>query len=366
MTLKTTPLFEAHEQLGASFTDFNGWNMPLKYSSEMAEHKAVREAVGIFDLSHMGEVFIAGADAVKGLNTALAGDFSKMSVGRAKYTVMLTEDGTILDDLIVYRLGEDRYLMVPNAGNAQAVAEAVVARTEGMDVTIDDATADLSLVGIQGPQAADVVAALGEDFAEAASSLKNYRVTEVLVNGNDWIVARTGYTGEDGFEIITPNADINQLWEQIFSLDIGVEITPCGLASRDSLRLEAGMPLYGNELSTKRTPFDAGMGRIVSFDKPEDFVGRTALEPHREQTPKQVLVGLTSDQRRAARSGSEIVVDGQTVGVITSGIPSPTLSKPVALGYIDAAHADIDTEVAVDVRGKALPFVITKPPFYSR
>ncbi|GAA4116362.1 glycine cleavage system aminomethyltransferase GcvT [Enteractinococcus coprophilus] len=366
MTLKTTPLFAAHEKLGATFTDFNGWNMPLKYSSEMTEHKAVRQAVGIFDLSHMGEVFLSGPDAVKGLNTALAGDFSKMSVGRAKYTVMLTEDGTILDDLIVYRLGEDRYLMVPNAGNAPAVAEAVVARTEGMDLTVDDATADLSLVGIQGPKAADVVAALGEDFAEAAASLTNYRVTEILVNGNDWIVARTGYTGEDGFEIITPNADIAGLWEQIFSLDIGVEITPCGLASRDSLRLEAGMPLYGNELSTERTPFEAGMGRIVSFEKPENFVGRAALEPQREQTPQQVLIGLTSDQRRAARSGSEIVVDGQTVGVITSGIPSPTLSKPVALGYIDAAHADVDTEVSVDIRGKALPFIITKPPFYSR
>lgn len=366
MTLKTTPLFAAHEKLGASFTDFNGWNMPLKYSSEMTEHKAVRDAVGIFDLSHMGEVFISGPDAVKGLNTALAADFSKMSVGRAKYTVMLTEDGTILDDLIVYRLGEDRYLMVPNAGNAPAVAEAVVARTEGMELTVDDATADLSLVGIQGPKAADVVAALGEDFAEAAASLTNYRVTEILVNGNDWIVARTGYTGEDGFEIITPNADIAGLWEQIFGLDIGVEITPCGLASRDSLRLEAGMPLYGNELSTQRTPFEAGMGRIVSFEKPENFVGRAALEPQREQTPQQVLIGLTSDQRRAARNGSEIVVDGQTVGVITSGIPSPTLSKPVALGYIDAAHADVDTEVNVDVRGKALPFVITKPPFYSR
>ena len=366
MTLKTTPLFAAHEKLGASFTDFNGWNMPLKYSSEMTEHKAVRDAVGIFDLSHMGEVFISGPDAVKGLNTALAADFSKMSVGRAKYTVMLTEDGTILDDLIVYRLGEDRYLMVPNAGNAPAVAEAVVARTEGMELTVDDATADLSLVGIQGPKAADVVAALGEDFAEAAASLTNYRVTEILVNGNDWIVARTGYTGEDGFEIITPNADIAGLWEQIFDLDIGVEITPCGLASRDSLRLEAGMPLYGNELSTQRTPFEAGMGRIVSFEKPENFVGRAALEPQREQTPQQVLIGLTSAQRRAARSGSQILVDGEPVGVITSGIPSPTLSKPVALGYIDAAHADVDTEVNVDVRGKALPFVITKPPFYSR
>lgn len=366
MTLKTTPLFAAHETLGASFTDFSGWNMPLKYSSEMTEHKAVRQAVGIFDLSHMGEIFVTGPDAVQGLNTALAGDFSKMTIGRAKYTVMLTEDGTILDDLIVYRLGDDRYLMVPNAGNAQAVSDAVVQRTVAMDLTIHDATADLSLVGIQGPKAADVVAALGADFAEASSSLKNYRVTEITVDGSDWIVARTGYTGEDGFEIITPNNQITQLWEQIFGLDIGVEITPCGLASRDSLRLEAGMPLYGNELSTQRTPFEAGMGRIVSFDKPENFVGRAALEPLRDQTPDTVLVGLTSAQRRAARSGSQILVDGEPVGVITSGIPSPTLSKPVALGYIAAAHATPDTAVELDIRGKALPFIITKTPFYTR
>lgn len=366
MTLRTTPLFAAHEALNASFTDFNGWSMPLKYTSEMTEHKAVREAVGIFDLSHMGEIFVTGPDAVTGLNTALAGDFSAMTVGRAKYTVMLTEAGTILDDLIVYRLGEDRYLMVPNAGNAQTVSEAVTQRMAGMDLTIDDATARLALVGIQGPKAADVVAGLGEDFARAAAELKNYRVQELTVDGQTWILARTGYTGEDGFEIITPNDDIVGLWERIFGLDIGVEITACGLASRDSLRLEAGMPLYGNELTTQRTPFEAGMGRIVSFDKPEAFTGRTALEPQRDQTPAQVLVGLTSDQRRAARGGSELQVDGTTVGSVTSGIPSPTLSKPVALGYINAEHAQPGTAIEVDVRGKALPFTITKPPFYSR
>ncbi|WP_022871026.1 glycine cleavage system aminomethyltransferase GcvT [Yaniella halotolerans] len=366
MTLKTTALFEAHDALGASFTDFNGWNMPLKYSSEITEHKAVREAVGIFDLSHMGEIFVTGADAVKGLNTALAGDFSKMTIGRAKYTVMLTEQGTILDDLIVYRLGEDRYLLVPNAGNAEAVAEAVTERLAGLDATIDDATDRLSLLGIQGPQAQDVVAALGAEFAEAASSLKNYRVTQLTVDGSEWIVARTGYTGEDGFEIITPNDQVNHLWNRIFAADTGVEVTACGLASRDSLRLEAGMPLYGNELSRERTPFEAGMGRIVSFDKPENFVGRAALEPHRETAPAQVLVGLTSDQRRAGRSGATIVLDGQTIGVVTSGIPSPTMSQPVALGYIDAEHAAVDTAVDVEIRGKALPFVITKPPFYTR
>lgn len=366
MTLKTTELFAAHEELGASFTDFNGWNMPLKYTSEITEHKAVRQAVGVFDLSHMGEVFVTGPDAVKGLNTALAGDFSKMSVGRAKYTVMLTEDGTILDDLIVYRLAEDRYLMVPNAGNAETVSQAVHDRLAGMDVTIDDATERLSLLGIQGPKAAEVVAALGEDFSQASGSLKNYRVTAIAVDGSDWIVARTGYTGEDGFEIITPNDQVEQLWQQIFALDIGVEVTACGLASRDSLRLEAGMPLYGNELSTERTPFEAGMGRIVSFDKPEDFIGRTALEPHRDETPVQVLIGLTSEQRRAGRSGAPLIIDGQTVGQVTSGIPSPTLSKPVALGYIDAEYAAVDTAVEVEVRGKALPFVITKTPFYAR
>lgn len=366
MTLKTTELFAAHEELGASFTDFNGWNMPLKYTSEITEHKAVRQDVGIFDLSHMGEVFVTGPEAVKGLNTALAGDFSRMSIGRAKYTVMLTETGTIVDDLIVYRLGEDRFLMVPNAGNAETVSQAVQERLAGMDVCIDDATDRLSLLGIQGPKAAEVVAALGDEFSQASGSLKNYRVTEIAVDGADWIVARTGYTGEDGFEIITPNDQVVQLWQQIFALDIGVAVTACGLASRDSLRLEAGMPLYGNELSTERTPFEAGMGRIVSFDKPEEFVGRAALEPHRDETPAQVLVGLTSEQRRAGRSGAPIVVDGQTVGEVTSGIPSPTLSKPVALGYIDAEHATVETAVEVDVRGKALPFVITNTPFYAR
>lgn len=366
MTLKTTPLFELHDDLGASFTDFNGWNMPLKYDSELLEHNAVRDAVGVFDLSHMGEIFVTGADAVKGLNTALAGDFSKMSVGRAKYTVMLTDHGTIVDDMIVYRLGEDRYLMVPNAGNVQAVADSLNQRLAGMEVAIDDKTDELSLLGIQGPKAAEAVAALGARFAEATSSLKNYRVTELHVDGSTWIVARTGYTGEDGFEIITPNEDVRDLWNQLFAREAGVAVTPCGLASRDSLRLEAGMPLYGNELSTERTPFEAGMARIVSFEKAEDFAGRAALEPLRDTTPQQVLVGLTSKQRRAGRSGADIVIDGQIVGQVTSGIPSPTLSHPIALGYIDTDHADLDTEVNVEVRGKALPFNITKTPFYSR
>ncbi|HIW47497.1 MAG TPA: glycine cleavage system aminomethyltransferase GcvT [Candidatus Yaniella excrementigallinarum] len=366
MTLKTTPLFETHDALGASFTDFNGWNMPLKYTSEITEHKAVREAVGIFDLSHMGEVFVTGPEAVKGLNTALAGDFSKMTVGRAKYTVMLTKDGTIVDDMIVYRLGENRYLTVPNAGNAKTVADALEQRLAGIDATVEDATNQLALLGIQGPKAQDIVAALGDEFAETATSLKNYRVTELSVDGSSWIVARTGYTGEDGFEIITPNDQVERLWNQLFSLDIGVELTPCGLACRDSLRLEAGMPLYGNELSTERTPFEAGMGRIVSFAKDEDFVGRAALEPLRDTPPEQVLVGLTSDQRRAGRSGAALSVDGQTVGTVTSGIPSPTLTKPVALAYIDAQYAEEDTPVNIDVRGKALPFIITKTPFYTR
>lgn len=366
MTLKTTPLYAAHETLGANFTDFNGWNMPLKYSSEMQEHKAVRQAVGIFDLSHMGEIFVSGPDAVTGLNTALAGDFSKMQLGQAKYTVMLTEDGTILDDLIVYRLGEAKYLLIPNAGNAQTVSDAMVARTQGMNLELDDATDRLALIGIQGPNAPEVVAALGPAFAEATVQLGNYRVTEIQVDGQPWIVARTGYTGEDGFEIITPNEQVTALWDQLMNLELEVAVTPCGLASRDSLRLEAGMPLYGNELSTQRTPFEAGLGRIVSFDKPENFVGRKALEPQRNTTPKQVLVGLTSQQRRAGRAGSPILVDGQPVGEITSGIPSPTLSTPVALGYIQADHATPGTQIEVDVRGKNLPFTVTKPPFYTR
>ncbi|GAB3621909.1 glycine cleavage system aminomethyltransferase GcvT [Glutamicibacter endophyticus] len=366
--IKHTALHAKHAELGASFTDFGGWDMPLKYGSELAEHKAVRSTAGIFDLSHMGEVYVSGPQAATALNTALAGNFAPMKVGKAKYSLILNERGTIVDDLIVYRLGEERYLVVPNAGNAVRVAAALAERCAGFDVEVDDASARTSMIAVQGPKAEAIVRELAADEATATAvhDLKYYAAVELTLGGLPVTLARTGYTGEDGFELIVPNELAESLWEKLSAAGTEHELLPCGLACRDSLRLEAGMPLYGNELSEERTPFDAGFGPVVSFKKEEDFVGRQALEPLREQTPVRKLVGLKGLGKRAGRGGYPVVHEGSVVGEITSGQPSPTLGYPVALAYVDAEFAEVGTQLEVELRGKTLPFVVVELPFYTR
>lgn len=366
--LKRTALYEQHQVLGANFTDFGGWDMPLKYGSELAEHKAVRSTAGLFDLSHMGEVYLSGPEAVTALNTALAGNFGIMKVGKAKYSLILNEQGKIIDDLIVYRLEEEKFLVVPNAGNAVVVAAAIEERAAKFDVQVDNASERQSLIAVQGPNAQDIVSKLAADQAtvDSVTELKYYAAVSLVLGGLDVLVARTGYTGEDGFELIIDNDQAVALWEKIVTIGADHELVPCGLAARDSLRLEAGMPLYGNELSLERTPFDAGFGPVVSFKKEEDFVGRKALEALKDQTPTQKLVGLKGLGKRAGRGGYAIVKDGATVGEITSGQPSPTLGYPVALGYVDAKYSEVGTELEVDLRGKTLPFVVVELPFYTR
>lgn len=366
--IKHTELHEKHAELGASFTDFGGWDMPLKYGSELAEHKAVRSTAGLFDLSHMGEVWLTGPEAGVALNTALAGNLAVMKVGKAKYSLILNEDGKIIDDLIVYRLGEERFLVVPNAGNAPVVAAKLAERAAGFNVIVDDASARTSLIAVQGPNAEAIVSALAADeqTVNAVKELNYYAAIEVVLGGIDVLLARTGYTGEDGFELIIANEDATAIWDKTVEAGKDHELVPCGLASRDSLRLEAGMPLYGNELSVDRTPFDAGFGPVVSFKKTENFVGREALEALRGQTPARKLVGLKGLGKRAGRGGYAIVKDGETIGEITSGQPSPSLGYPVALGYVDVAFSEVGTELDVDLRGKTLPFVVVELPFYTR
>ena len=366
--LKRTALHAQHEALGANFTDFGGWDMPLKYGSELAEHKAVRSTAGLFDLSHMGEVYLTGPEAGVALNTALAGNLSIMKVGKAKYSLILNAEGKIIDDLIVYRLEEEKFLVVPNAGNAPVVAAELAARAADFDVVVDDASGRQSLIAVQGPNAEAIVSKLAADeaTAQAVAELKYYAAVKLVLGGIDVLLARTGYTGEDGFELIIENEDAAALWEKTVEAGKDHELVPCGLAARDSLRLEAGMPLYGNELSLERNPFDAGFGPVVSFKKEENFVGREALEALRGTTPPRKLVGLKGLGKRAGRGGYSIVKDGTVIGEITSGQPSPTLGYPVALGYVDAEFSATGTELEVDLRGKTLPFVVVELPFYTR
>ncbi|WP_449282207.1 glycine cleavage system aminomethyltransferase GcvT [Leucobacter sp.] len=402
---KRTALYEEHAELGASFTDFGGWDMPLKYGSELAEHRAVREAAGLFDLSHMGEVWVSGPDAAIFLNTALVGNLAAVEAGRAKYSLICNADGGIIDDLIVYRVAGTRYLVVPNAGNAETVAGLLAERAAGFDVEVADASAETSLVAVQGPAAERILLdVLDEQHHEAVTGLRYYAWTAVTVEAPgaaadgtasvdgdggaiaaavsggadgtasvdgdggaiDILLARTGYTGEGGFELFIPNDRAAELWKLLLRAGERHGLIPAGLASRDSLRLEAGMPLYGNELSLEVTAFEAGLGAVVSFKKEERFVGRDALEARREAGPSMRLVGLQGAGRRAGRAGYSVLSGGEVVGRITSGQPSPTLGYPVAIAYVDPAYAEPGTALEVDLRGKAEPFEVVALPFYRR
>ncbi|MEE1622790.1 glycine cleavage system aminomethyltransferase GcvT [Zafaria sp. Z1313] len=366
-TSRRTALHDEHAALGASFTDFGGWDMPLKYGSELAEHKAVRSAAGLFDLSHMGEVWVQGPQAAAFLNHALVGNLAVMAVGKAKYSLICNADGGIIDDLITYRRAEDRFLVVPNAGNAATVAAALAERAAGFDVEVVDASAETSLVAVQGPAAEAILLGLvPAASAGIVTGMKYYAADEVAVAGIDVLLARTGYTGEDGFELYVPNARAAGLWRALLAAGADAGLIPAGLACRDSLRLEAGMPLYGNELGLDTTPFEAGLGPVVSFKKEDDFVGRAALEAAKAAGPRRVLVGLKGLGRRAGRSHYPVMKDGKTVGEVTSGQPSPTLGYPVALAYVDAALAETGTRLDVDLRGKAEPFEVVTLPFYQR
>ena len=372
MTEKYTALYEAHKELGASFTDFGGWQMPLKYSSELAEHKAVRSAAGLFDLSHMGEVEVTGPDAGAFLDYALVGRLSAVKPGRAKYSLITNADGGIIDDLISYRLAEDSYLVVPNAGNADTVAAELAGRAEGFDVTVTNVSTGPSLVAVQGPAAEAILLTLvpaGQH--DAVTGMKYYAADTVDITAGEptlnLLVARTGYTGEDGFEIYVPNDDAAALWEALLHAGADSGLIPAGLACRDSLRLEAGMPLYGNELTLDTDPYAAGLGPVVALSKEGDFVGRAALEARKAAGPDRKLVGLKGSGRRSARSHYPVLAaDGTVIGEVTSGAPSPTLGFPIALAYVDAAYTEPGTELAVDLRGKPESFTVVDLPFYRR
>jgi len=360
--LLRTPLHETHARLGAMFTDFAGWSMPLRYGSDLEEHHAVRRSAGLFDLSHMGEVHVTGPAAADALDLALVGNIGALATGRARYTMLCAPDGGVLDDLIVYRLDQTHFLVVANAANRALVAAELVARAAGLDAEITDRTLETALVAVQGPvSSAIVAAATGQDLDD----LQYYAARPATLAGAEVMLARTGYTGEDGFEIFVPDEQATAVWEKLTELG-GDRLVPAGLACRDTLRLEAGMPLYGHELSTDRTPFEAGLGRVVRFDKAADFVGRAALERRRDNPAPQVLVGLRGSGRRAPRAGYPVLHDDTAVGEVTSGALSPTLGYPVAMAYVDRAVAQPRTSLVVDVRGRPEPVEVVELPFYKR
>jgi aminomethyltransferase len=378
--VRETPLRAVHERLGATMTDFAGWLMPLRYGSETAEHNAVRTSAGLFDLSHMGEIAVTGPGAGAALDYAVCGWPSALAVGGARYTMLCAPDGGILDDLIIYRQADERFLVVANASNTAVVLAALSERcaagagggdggSSPREATVGDESAATGLISIQGPNGCDRLSPLTELANGRLADLRYYSGGYGTVAGRPAWVARTGYTGEDGFEIFCAADDCVPVWDALWAggaVPDGTSaggVPPAGLAARDTLRLEAGMPLYGNELGLDVTPYEAGLGRVVRLDKPGDFVGRAALAARKEAGPRRTLIGLISGTRRVPRHGYGVLRDGVQVGAVTSGAPSPTLGRPIAMAYVETGTGQ---PLSIDVRGISEPAELTELPFYDR
>src|SRR5438876_955359 len=358
-TMRRTPLYEKHAELGAKMVPFAGYEMPIQYEGIVAEHRAVRGKAGLFDLSHMGEFFFKGRGAGATLDRLVSSDIAGLAVGQARYGLLTNERGTIVDDVIVYRVSEGEYMMVVNAANIAKDRAHVLARL-GEDVALDDRSFGTALVAIQGPRAVDI---LGSKTDADVRSLPSFGVTQGRVAGTRATLARTGYTGEDGFEVFVANADAAKVWDAL--LDAGREagIKPIGLGARDTLRLEARFSLYGNDIDETTDPIEAGLGWTTKLDKP--FVGRDAILAAKERGPKRRIVGLEVTGG-VARHGHEVMKDGKPVGVVTSGTFGPTVQKNIALAYGPVQPAKGGTALGVRIRGKDVPATVVKTPFYSR
>ena len=368
MALRTPPLYAVHEERGASFTDFGGWEMPVEFDSINAEHEAVRTAAGIFDVSHMGEITVSGPDATELMNRLTTNDVTALEPGEAQYAAITNEDGIMLDDTVVYRLPESvpegtpgagaDYLFIPNAGHDAQMHERWTAHREtwDLDAEVENRTDDYGIVAVQGPDAeALVVDAAGEK----ARDIERFAAEAIEIEGVSCWVARTGYTGEDGFEIVAPMDGVEAVWAAFDSCQ------PCGLGARDTLRLEYGLLLSGEDFDpeeTPRTPFEAGIGFAVSLDS--EFVGRDALAAQQEAGLDQQFVGFVLEERGIPRHGYEIADgDGTEIGVVTSGTMSPTLKEPIGLGYVTDSHAADGETVFISIRGEGKQATITTPPF---
>ena len=375
--MRRTALFEEHLELGARMVDFAGWEMPVQYAGVIEEHRAVRTGAGIFDLGHMGEIWVRGPRAGAALDRALVSLPSALNPGRAQYSIAVNESGGMIDDLLVYRVADEEWLVVANASNAERVA-ALLAQRIGTTANVSDESASTAMIAVQGPQSGDLVASLFDaEEADAVRALRNYacRSSKALIGGVQipLLVARTGYTGEDGFEFYLASDHAVSLWRALLTPDTSGAPAPqpIGLGARDTLRLEAGMPLFGNELREELTPFDVGLGRVVKFNKGEGVVGDAALTARAAAGARagRALVGLKITGRGIARRGYEVhQPDGGLIGHITSGTHSPTLGYPIALADLDASASPypVDEPLDVLIRGERVAAVVTGVPFVPK
>ncbi len=361
--LKATPLLAEHQALGGRLVPFAGYRMPVQYAGVVKEHHAVRQAAGLFDVSHMGELRLRGPEAQAVVDSLVTNFVGKLPVGRAKYTAAVNEGGTILDDLIVYRTGEEEMLVVCNASNLEKMSAHFAAHASGR-CDFEDESEDTALIALQGPAAVAIARDAG--FSEEALGLKPFGLASFELAGAKVTAARTGYTGEDGFEIFCANAHAAPIWRLLMERGAAHGIAPAGLGARDTLRLEACLCLYGNDIDETTNPFEAGLGWVVKLDR-GDFVGREALQRIEAEGVRRKLVGFEMTDRGIARHGYPIVDDaGETIGEVTSGSPGPTVGKNVGLGYVPLALAAEGTPLSIEIRGKRVGAAVVRTPFYKR
>ncbi len=354
-----TPLNEVEHELGGKMVDFGGWELPVQFSGILEEHQAVRERAGLFDVSHMGEVTVKGPDALSLLQRATCNDVSKLEDGRAQYNGLLYPTAGFVDDILIYRQAADDYFVVVNAANTDKDYEWLADMAKGLDADVRNVSADYSQLALQGPEAEGIL----QPFTDIdLASMKYYRFARGKVDAAEAIVSRTGYTGEDGFEIYIAPAEGPRIFRKLIATG---DVKPCGLGARDTLRLEARMALYGNDIDHTTTPLEADLGWIVKLDK-GDFMGRDVLQRERAEGPRRKLVGFEMVDRGIARHGHPVVEGGEEIGVVTSGTHSPTLKKPIGLAYLPLGKSAPSSEFTVLIRGKETRARVVPTPFYKR
>lgn len=359
--LAKTPLYACHLELKGRMVPFAGYHMPVQYTGVVDEHTAVRTAVGLFDVSHMGEVEFRGPDAQETVDRIVTNHVSKLDDGQACYTVMCREDGGIIDDLVVYKFSPERVLICINAAN-RAKDVAWMKSFAHAGCTVEDRSDAYAQIAVQGPRAAELIRSVCDPDP---TSLESYRFLEGKAADVSGLIARTGYTGEDGFELYVPADEARRVWNRLMEQGAPLGVKPAGLGARDSLRLELCFPLYGNDIDETTQPYEAGLGWVVKLNKPTDFRGKTALQEAKAEGPARKLVPIEVE-RGIARAGYEVEVDGQVAGRVTSGTKGPSVGKAIALAYVPASHAKVGSQVGVRIRGQVTPATVVSRPFYQR
>jgi aminomethyltransferase len=359
---RRTTLYEEHREAGGKLVDFAGWVLPVRYSGVVEEHLAVRRAAGLFDVSHMGEFRVSGPEAASFLQRMTPNDVADLTAGQAHYSALLSEAGTYLDDLLVYRLADQDFLLVVNAANRAGDFAWLESYVEGREATLTDVSDDYALLALQGPAAATILQRLTQTDLER---IGYYRFARGEVASAEALISRTGYTGEDGFELYLAPAEAGRVWRALLERGAGEGLVPAGLGARDTLRLEAGMALYGHEIDDTVNPWEAGLGWVIKLEK-GDFIGREALVRAREKGPERHLTGLELTGRGIARQGYSVLHGGRAVGAVTSGTWSPFFERAVAMAYLPVDLKAPETEVEVEVRGRGVAARVTKLPFYRR